>query len=104
MEVHAAKVDQGARTQLSVSPTVPFIHSYSAPTTNPHPLRPTPLPPVPLGEATLERYRPRAYSERVGGRSMAAAGCEPILHMRHFQQHKALSQQLVDDITTRCGR
>lgn len=56
------------------------------------------------GEATLERYRPRAYSERVGGRSMAAAGCEPILHMRHFQQHKAFSQQLVDDIKTRCGR
>jgi quinolinate synthase len=52
------------------------------------------------GEATLQAYRPRAYSERLNGMSIAQAGCVPILHMRHFSQHKALSDDLVADITS----
>ncbi|KXZ55350.1 hypothetical protein GPECTOR_3g480 [Gonium pectorale] len=58
----------------------------------------------PAGEATLERYRPRSYGdERVGGRSLASAGCVPILHMRHFQKNSAFSPQLLQDITSREG-
>ncbi|GFR43191.1 hypothetical protein Agub_g4183, partial [Astrephomene gubernaculifera] len=54
------------------------------------------------GEATLERFRPRSYSdERVSGRTLAAAGCVPILHMRHFQQNKQLSEQLRQDVVGR---
>lgn len=53
------------------------------------------------GEATLERFRPKAYSETIDGKSVAQAGCRSILHMRHFQQHKCLSDDLVADI---CGR
>ncbi|KAG1664375.1 hypothetical protein FOA52_004708 [Chlamydomonas sp. UWO 241] len=53
------------------------------------------------GEVMLEAYRPRPYSERIGGKRVAAAGCVPILHMRHFQQKKALSDALVGDITSR---
>lgn len=53
------------------------------------------------GEVMLEAYRPRPYSERIGGKSVAAAGCVPILHMRHFQQKKSLSDALVGDITSR---
>ncbi|KAG2437634.1 hypothetical protein HYH02_011273 [Chlamydomonas schloesseri] len=58
----------------------------------------------PAGEASLERYRPRTYGgETVGGRSLAAAGCVPILHMRNFQRSKgrALGQDLLDDIASR---
>jgi hypothetical protein len=29
------------------------------------------------------------------------AGCEPILHMRHFQKTGSLSDKLVQDIVTR---
>ncbi|KAK9837492.1 hypothetical protein WJX81_006535 [Elliptochloris bilobata] len=56
------------------------------------------------GEALLEAYRPRTYCERVGGRSLAAAGCEPILHMRAFQQHKRLPDALVADVLARAQR
>lgn len=109
----------------------------------------------PAGEAMLEAYKPRAYAETVGGRTMAQvqlcmchlqaflagfdhlgsavfntfcspagfccswlifefdlqlihffsmavqAGCEPILHMRHFQKAGFLSDELVADITSR---
>jgi len=53
------------------------------------------------GEALLEGHRPRAYSETVGGKSIAQAGCRSILHMRHFQQTKRLSEDLERDILTR---
>jgi quinolinate synthase len=53
------------------------------------------------GEALLEAYRPRAYAELLGGRSLASAGCEPILHMRAFQADKRLPDALVDDIMAR---
>jgi quinolinate synthase len=53
------------------------------------------------GAEALRGYQPRAYSEQLAGVSMAQAGCVPILHMRHFSQHKALSDALVQDIVTR---
>lgn len=53
------------------------------------------------GEAMLERYKPRLYTETVGGKSVAQAGCEPILHMRYFSQHQQFSPALVEDILTR---
>lgn len=53
------------------------------------------------GETLLEAYRPRAYSELVHGRTLAAAGCEPILHMRGFQATKQLPEALVQDILAR---
>lgn len=59
------------------------------------------LPVVGAGEALLAGFRPRGYSQLVGGKTMAAAGCVPILHMRHFQKYKALSAELVGDINTR---
>ncbi len=53
---------------------------------------------------TLAPYKPRAYTELVGGRSAAAVGCEPILHMRDFQRDGALSEPLVADIRSRQSR
>lgn len=55
----------------------------------------------PAGEAALEPFRPRGYVELVNGRTLAAAGCNPILHMRDFQRDGALSQRLLDDIASR---
>lgn len=40
---------------------------------------------------------------QVNGRSMAAAGCEPILHMRDFQKLKRLPEALEVDIYSRLG-
>lgn len=53
------------------------------------------------GEALLEAYKPRPYAELINGKSVASAGCVPILHMRHFQKNKRLSDALVKDITSR---
>lgn len=53
------------------------------------------------GEALLEAFKPRAYTETVNGRSMAQAGCEPILHMRDFQSSGRLPDSLVQDIASR---
>lgn len=55
------------------------------------------------GEALLEAYKPREYTEEVDGRSMAAVGCEPILHMRGFQKTGKLPSSLVEDINRRSG-
>jgi quinolinate synthase len=55
----------------------------------------------PAGEAMLEAFKPKAYTDRIDGKTMAQAGCIPILHMRHFTQHKQLSEELVQDIKTR---
>lgn len=69
--------------------------------------RPRPAPAVcervgsPAGEALLEPFKPRPYTERVGGKTMAQAGCVPILHMRGFQKGGALPDALVADITGR---
>ncbi len=53
------------------------------------------------GEALLEGYKPREYEEKIDGRSIAAIGCEPILHMRGFQKSKKLPDSLVQDIAER---
>jgi quinolinate synthase len=46
----------------------------------------------------LEPYKPMEYTESVNGRSMAEAGCEPILHMRAFQKTGRLPDALVSHI------
>lgn len=57
------------------------------------------------GEPLLELHKPRAYSERMSdGRTVAQAGCTPIMRMRHFAQHQQLPQELVSDIRSRHGR
>lgn len=54
------------------------------------------------GEAMLAAQEPRKYESETGqGPSIAAQGCVPILHMRHFQKNKVFSDALVEDITTR---
>lgn len=52
-------------------------------------------------EALLAAFAPRPYAELLNGKTVAQAGCRPILHMRHFQKNKVFSQDLVDDITSR---
>lgn len=52
-------------------------------------------------EAVLEAFKPRAYTSTIAGKTVAQAGCEPILHMRFFTQNKQFSEQLVQDIVTR---
>jgi quinolinate synthase len=51
--------------------------------------------------AELESFRPRKYTDSVGGRTAAEVGGEPILHMRHFQRTGELSEELVADIRVR---
>lgn len=53
------------------------------------------------GEALLEAFKPRPYTELVGGKTMAQAGCIPILHMRGFQKGGQLPADLVADIQGR---
>ena len=51
-------------------------------------------------EATeaLLPYRPKTYTEQVGGRTAADLGSEPILHMRHFQQHAVMAPTLLAQV------
>ena len=56
------------------------------------------------GEFMLEAYKPQAYTETIGGRSMASAGCEPILHMRDFQRSGQIPEGLVQDILRSAGQ
>ena len=51
--------------------------------------------------ADLAPFEPKRYVERVKGRSAADVGGEPILHMRHLQQHGELSKELIADIQGR---
>lgn len=51
--------------------------------------------------AALAAFTPRPYTERIGGKSVAAAGCVPILHMRHFTRAKELGPDLIADIKGR---
>ena len=55
------------------------------------------------GRAFLTPFRPRIYADTVGGRSMAEVGCEPILHMRAFQQSGQLPPALAADMLQRSG-
>lgn len=52
-------------------------------------------------EDELPAWKPKPYAERINGKSIAQAGCRSILHMRHFQKNKVLSDDLVNDIKTR---
>ena len=55
-----------------------------------------------VGDASaLVSYEPRKYTETLAGRSVAALGSEPILHMRGFQRTGALPGALIDDVRTR---
>jgi len=56
------------------------------------------------GRKALEAFRPRPYVERIGGKTVASAGCVPILHMRDFSKNKALGDNLVEDMKSRKGR
>jgi len=49
----------------------------------------------------LDNFAPRNYVETVEGQSFAAVGTVPILHMRHFQQHKEMPQEFIQDIKNR---
>ena len=49
----------------------------------------------------LAPWKPRPYAELVKGKTMAQAGCVPILNMRYFQKNGRLSEDLVIDMTTR---
>jgi quinolinate synthase len=51
--------------------------------------------------AALARFEPEAYAETIAGKTVAALGTEPILHMRDFQRTGALSDELLADIHTR---
>ncbi|KAL4443002.1 hypothetical protein ABPG77_008493 [Micractinium sp. CCAP 211/92] len=55
----------------------------------------------PAGEALLEGFKPRPYTELVDGKTMAQAGCVPILHMRGFQKGGKLPDALAEDIVSR---
>ncbi len=48
--------------------------------------------------STLEPYEPKKYSEKIGGRTAADLGGEPILFMRHFQKYGVMPQELVDQV------
>ncbi len=50
------------------------------------------------GDADLSAFAPRTYAERVGGRSVAELGGEPILYMRHFQRTGRLPDALVAQV------
>ncbi len=52
-------------------------------------------------ESMLVGHMPRPYAENINGKTVAQAGCVPILHMRDFQRDKRLSDVLVNDIITR---
>jgi quinolinate synthase len=55
-----------------------------------------------LGAARdLSAYRPRAYTETIGGRTAAELGSEPILHMRYFQRHGSMDPALLTDVASR---
>jgi quinolinate synthase len=52
-------------------------------------------------EARLAAFRPKVYAEKIGGRTVAEVGGEPILHMRAFQQTGRLPDALVQDVLSR---
>lgn len=52
------------------------------------------------GDAALEVYKPRTYTEMIAGRTAADLGGEPILHMRAFATDKALPKALLDQVTS----
>ena len=56
----------------------------------------------PREEIKLEGYKPRPYMQKMkDGKTIAQAGCVPILHMRGFQSSKILPDDFVNDIKSR---
>ena len=51
---------------------------------------------VEVGQENLDGFSPRVYDERIGARSVAEVGGEPILFMRDFQRTGALPEALID--------
>ena len=51
--------------------------------------------------AALASFEPQKYTEELDGQTIAEVGTASILHMRHFQQTGALSNELVADILSR---
>lgn len=49
-------------------------------------------------EHMLDPQQAKRFNTSIAGSSIAELGCEPILHMRHFQAKKNLPQSLVDRI------
>lgn len=49
----------------------------------------------------LLAWKPRPYEERINGKTVAQAGCIPIIHMRNFQKTGKLSKDLEHDMMTR---
>ena len=45
-------------------------------------------------------FHPRQYTEKIGGRTAADLGGEPILFMRHFQREQEMPPKLVKMVTT----
>ncbi|CAN1136411.1 Quinolinate synthase, chloroplastic [Linum perenne] len=59
---------------------------------------------VPDKENILAPYQAERFKTRTpGGKDIADVGCEPILHMRHFQAKKKMSEKLVDHILHQNG-
>ena len=46
-------------------------------------------------ERALEPFHPRKYAEKIGGRTAADLGGEPIMFMRHFQRNASMPPQLL---------
>lgn len=55
------------------------------------------------GGDSLEGLYPQQYTQMVRKRTAADMGSESILHMRSFQQNKALSAELAEDVKTRAA-
>lgn len=54
---------------------------------------------LPLGKDALTRYEAGRFSLRTPkGNSIADVGCQPILHMRHYQATKKLPEKLINQI------
>jgi quinolinate synthase len=54
--------------------------------------------------ARLQVFHPKAYEERIAGRTMADLGGEPILHMRGFQKSGHVPSALRDDVLHRAAQ
>lgn len=54
---------------------------------------------LPHGKNNLKAYEAERFkSQTLQGKSIADVGCEPILHMRHFQAKKELPEKLVNQV------
>lgn len=57
---------------------------------------------LPHGKAELSAYEAGRFSlQTPNGKQIADVGCEPVLHMRHFQATKRLPEQLINQILQR---